>query len=91
MALCHMTQLTNRNFPKTIAVMNDAQMSKDFDVLYLAKGILIFAIHNIAFYVVLSIYFAHTINEMQKLSIPCLFIYFMHSELYGQYFRVTKS
>ena len=47
----------------TMAVMNDAQLSKDFDGLCLAKGILIFAlspavIHSIAFSVVLSIYFA---------------------------------
>ena len=42
-----------------MAVMNDAQLSKDFDGLCLAKGILIFAvIHSIAFSVVLSIYFA---------------------------------
>ena len=43
--------------------MNDAQLSKDFEGLCLAKGILIFAlspavIHSIAFSVVLSIYFA---------------------------------
>ena len=62
-ALCHMTQLTNRNWRKTMAVINDAQLSKDFDGLCLAKGILIFAlspavIHSIAFSVVLSIYFA---------------------------------
>ena len=63
MALCHMSKLTNPNLEKTMAVMNDVQLSKDFDGLYLAKGILIFAlsprvIHNIAFSVVLSIYFA---------------------------------
>ena len=47
----------------TMAVINDAQLSKDFDGLCLAKGILIFAlspavIHSIAFSIVLSIYFA---------------------------------
>ena len=46
-----------------MAVINDAQLSKDFEGLCLAKGILIFAlssavIHSIAFSVVLSIYFA---------------------------------
>ena len=64
-----------------MAVINDVQLSKDFDGLYdLAKGILIFAlsprvVHNIAFSVALSIYFAQKTNEMQK-SIPCLFVYF---------------
>ena len=47
----------------TMAVMNDAQLSKDLAGLCLAKGILISAlspavIHSIAFSVVLSIYFA---------------------------------
>ena len=47
----------------TMGVMNDAQLSKDFDGLCLAKGILIFAlspavIQSIAFSVVLSIHFA---------------------------------
>ena len=71
MTLCYMTELTNRNLEKTMAVMNDVQLSKDFDDLYLAKGILIFAlsprdIHNIAFSVVLSIYmyFTKKPNEM---------------------------
>ena len=50
-------------FTATMAVMNDAQLSKYFDGLCLAEGILIFAlspavIHSIAFSVVLSIYFA---------------------------------
>ena len=50
-------------FTATLAVMNNAQLSKDFDGLCLAKGILIFAlspsvIHSIASSVVLSIYFA---------------------------------
>ena len=50
-------------FTATMAVMNDAQLSKYFDGLCLAKGIHIFAlslavIHSIAFSVVLSIYFA---------------------------------
>ena len=54
MALCHMTRPTNRNWPTTMAVMNDAQLSKYFDGLYLAKGLIMFAlsprvIHNIAF------------------------------------------
>ena len=80
LALCHMTQLTNRNLPKRMAVMNDAQLSKDFDGLYLAKGILMFAlsprdIHNIACSVFLSIYFAQKTNGMQKYQYPvCLFI-----------------
>ena len=52
-----------------MAVMNDAQLSKDFDGLYLAKGILMFVlsltiIHSIAFSVVLSIYFAQKTNGM---------------------------
>ena len=69
MALCHMTQLTNRNWPTTMAVMNDAQLLKDFGSLYLVKGIVMFVlsprvIHNIAFSVVLSIYFAQKTNEM---------------------------
>ena len=67
MVHCHMTQLTNRNWRTAMAVMNDAQLSKYFDGLYLAKGILMFAfsptvIHSIAFSVVLSIYFALNIN-----------------------------
>ena len=46
-----------------MAVMNDAQLSKYCKGLYLAKGILMFAlsptvIHSIAFSVVLSIHFA---------------------------------
>ena len=50
-----------------MAVMNNAQLSKDFDSLCLAKGILIFAlshavIHSIAFSVDLSIYFAQKTN-----------------------------
>ena len=66
-ALCHMTQLTNRNWRTIMAVMNDAQLSKDFGGLCLAKGILIFALspavfHSIAFSVVLSIYFAQKTN-----------------------------
>ena len=53
------------NLTATMVVMNDAQLSKDFDGLCLAKGILLFAlspavIHGIAFYDVLSIYFAQT-------------------------------
>ena len=69
MALCHMTELTNQNLPTAMAMLNDAQLSKDFDSLCLAKGILIFTlslrvIHNIAFPVVLSIYFAQKTNEM---------------------------
>ena len=80
MALCHMTQLTNRNWQMTVAVMNDAQLSKDFDGLCLAKGILIFAlspavIHSIAFSVVLSIYFAQKTNGISNIdtSFVCLF------------------
>ena len=69
MALCHMTQLTNQNWRMAMAVMNDAQLSKYFDGLYLAKGTLMFAlsptvIHSIAFSVVLSIYFAQKTNGM---------------------------
>ena len=69
MALCHMIQLTNRNWPTAMLVMNDAQLSKYFDGLYLAKGILMFApsptvIHSIALFVVLSIYFAQKTNGM---------------------------
>ena len=64
-----MTQLTNRNWPTTMAVMNDVQLSKDFDGLYLTKGIVMFVlshrvIYNIASSVVLSIYFAQKTNEM---------------------------
>ena len=52
-----------------MAVMNDAQLSKYIDGLYLAKGILMFAfsptvIHSIAFSVVLSIDFAQKTNGM---------------------------
>ena len=71
MVLGHMTELTRRNLYQTMAVMNNVhiQLSKDFDGLYLAKEILIFAlsprvIHNIAFSIVLSIYFAQKTNEM---------------------------
>ena len=69
MALCHMTLLTNRNWRTAMAVMNDVQLSKYFDSLYLAKGILMFAlsttvIHSIAVSVVLSIYFAQKSNGM---------------------------
>ena len=58
MALCHMTELTNQNLFLTMVVMKDVQLSKDFDGLFLAKEILIFALsskvnHNIAFSVVL--------------------------------------
>ena len=65
----HMTQLTNRKWRTTMAVINDAQLSKDFDGLYLAKGILMFVlsltvIHSIAFSVGLSIYFAQKTNGM---------------------------
>ena len=64
-----------------MAVMNDAQLSKDFDGLCLAKGILIFAlspsvIHSIAFSVVLSIYFLHRKQLEYKISIHHLFVYF---------------
>ena len=60
-----------------MAVMNDAQLSKDFDGLCLAKGILIFAlspavIHSIAFSVVLSIYFAQ--KTIGILNIDTLFV-----------------
>ena len=64
-----MTQLTNRNWPTTMTVINDAQLSKEIDSLYLAKGIVMFVvsprdIHNIAFSVVLLIFFAQKTNEM---------------------------
>ena len=80
-ALCHMTQLTNRNCRTTMAVMKDAQLSKDFDGFCLAKGILIFTlspavIHSIAFSVVLSIYFLHRKQMEYKISIHHLFVYF---------------
>ena len=76
-----MTQLTNRNLPRTMVVMNDAQLSNDFDGLYLAKGLLLLAlmstvIHNITFSVVLSIYFAQKTLMKCKISIPCLFVCF---------------
>ena len=69
MVLCHMTQLTNQNWRMAMAIMNDAQLSKYFDGLYLAKWILMFAlsptlIHSIAFSVVLSIYFLKKTNGM---------------------------
>ena len=62
-------------------VMNDAQLSNDFDSLYLAKGILMFAllstvIHNITFSIVLSIYFAQKTLMKCKISILCLFVCF---------------
>ena len=56
MALCHMTELTNRNLYQTMVVTNDVQLSNDFDGFYLVKEVhvLIYAlsprvIHNIAF------------------------------------------
>ena len=69
MALSHMIQLTYRNWRTPMAVMNDAQLSNYFDGLYLAKGILMFAlsptvVHSIASSVVLSIYFAQKTNGM---------------------------
>ena len=69
MALCHMIQLTNQNWRTAMAVMNDAQLSKYFDGLYLVKGVIMFAlspivIHSIAFSVVLSIYIAQKFNGM---------------------------
>ena len=64
-----------------MAVMTDAQLSKDFDGLCLAKGILIFAlspavIHSIAFSVVLSIYFAQKTIGILNIDTPfvCLFL-----------------
>ena len=63
-----------------MAVINDAQLSKDFDGLCLAKGILIFAlssavIHSIAFSVVLSIYILHRKQlEYIDTSFVCLFL-----------------
>ena len=76
-----------------MAVLNEAQLSKDFDSLYLAKGILIFTlpprvIHNIAFPVVLSIYFAQKTNEMFNINtmFVCLFLTDAHdSELLDQF------
>ena len=52
-----------------MAVMNDVELSKDFDGVYVAKRILVFAlsprvIRNISLSVVLSIYFAQKANEM---------------------------
>ena len=63
-----MTELTNQNLPTTMAVLNEAQLSKYFDSLYLTKGILISTlpqrvIHNIAFPIVLSIYFTQKTND----------------------------
>ena len=40
MMLCHIAELTNQNLEKTMAAMNDVQLSKDFDGIYLANGIL---------------------------------------------------
>ena len=64
-----------------MAVINNAQLSKDFDGLCLAKGILIFAlspafIHSIAFSVVLSIYFAQKTIGIKNIdtSFVCLFL-----------------
>ena len=64
----------------TMADINDAQLSKDFDGLCLAKGILIFAlspavIHSIASSVVLSIYL-HRKQLEYKISILHLLVYF---------------
>ena len=75
-----MTDLTNQNLPTTMTVLNEAQLSKDFDSLYLAKGILIFTlpprvIHNIAYPVVLSIYFAKKTNNVKYQYHVCLFIF----------------
>ena len=81
MAFCHMTQLTNRNWRTAIAVMNDAQLSKYFDDLYLAKGILMFALSpTVIFTVLLSLSFCQFILHRKpmecKISIHRLFVYF---------------
>ena len=64
-----------------MAVMNDAQLSKDFDGLCLSKGILIFAlssavIHSIAFSVVLSIYFAQKTIGTSNIDTSCVCLFF---------------
>ena len=73
-----MTELTNQNFKKTMSVMNDPQLSKDFDGPYHAKDFHLSAllprvIHNITFSVVLSIYFAKKTNEIKDTK--TLFVY----------------
>ena len=77
-----------------MVVMNDAQLSNYFDGLYLAKGILMFAlsptvIHSIAFSVVLSIYFA---QKTRYRYIVCLFIFYSRECIRNSTanFRVTK-
>ena len=81
MGLCHMTELTNQNFKKTMSVMNDSQLSKDFDGLYHVKDTHLSAlsprfIHNITFSVVLSIYFAKKTNEMEDIK-TYMFVYIL--------------
>ena len=93
MALCHVTEITNQNSQKTMAVMKDTQLSKDFDGLYHAKGILLSAlllrvIHNIVFSVVLSVYFTKKSIECKISELICLFTIDwprMHSELLGKF------
>ena len=59
-----------------MAVMNDAQLSKDFDGLCLAKGILIFALSSALFTVLLSLLFCQYILHRKNIdtSFVCLFL-----------------
>ena len=65
-----------------MSVFNDAQLSKDFDGLYLAKGKLIFALSStIIFTVLLSPFFCQFIlhrKQMEcKISMHHLFVCFL--------------
>ena len=74
MALCHMTELTNQNLPTTMAVLNDAQLSKYFDSLCLANGILIFTLSPELFTILHSPLFCQFILHRKpmkfKISLP---------------------
>ena len=76
-----------------MAVMNDTQLSKDFDGLCLAKGYLYLLFRPQLFTVLLSPLFCQYILHRKqleyKISIHHLFVYFwqprVHSELHGQF------
>ena len=66
-------------FTAKMAVMNDAQLSKDFDGLCLAKGILVFALSPQLFTVLLfplfCLYILHRKQFEYKISIHHLFVF----------------
>ena len=83
-----------------MAVMNDAQLSKYFDGLYLAKGILMFAlsptvIHSFAFSVLLcpvNLFCTENHWKVKYRHIVCLFIFDSRECIRNSTanFRVTK-